>query len=150
LHLHLPPSSAHSPGTLKSLTFGNLQRHWKQHTHTSDYVNMASAFRQHLLARGHHSKDIDPIFLAAAHHIDTAPERPNSNARAAPKLFLHWEYHPKDLPRQHIRSLFNETCSPTLSRAQTVKGNPPQLGRLTIAYCIPNQKALAIPSVKPK
>jgi len=109
---------------------------------------MASAFRQHLLARGHYYKDADSIFLAVAYHIDAAPERPSSNARAAPKLFLQWEYHPKDLPRQHIRSLFNETCSPTLSRAKTVKGNTPQLGRLTML--IPNRKALATPSVKPK
>ena len=148
LHLYLPPSSAHSPGTLKSLIFGNLQRYWKQNTHTSDYVNMASAFRQHLLARGHHSKDVDSIFLAAAHHIDAAPERPSSNERSAPKLFLHWEYHPKDLPRQHIRSLFNETCGPTLSRAKTMKGNTPQLGRLTIAYSKPKSIGNALCQTK--
>jgi len=148
LHLYLPPKSAHSPGTLKSLIYGNLQRYWKQNTNTSDYTSMASKFRQHLLARGHTAKDIDHIFLAAAQHIDTAPERPTVNKRTAPKLFLHWEYHPKDLPRQRIRSLFNDTCAPVLKEARTSKGNSPQIGRLTIAYSKPKSIGNALCQTK--
>jgi hypothetical protein len=148
LHLYLPPRSAHSPGVLKSLIYGNLQRYWKQNTHASDYTKMTSDFRQHLIARGHKSEDIDPIFLAAATHIDTAPERPTANARSAPKLFLHWEYHPQDLPRHHIRTLFNETCSSVLSEARTIKGKKPQLGRLTIAYSKPKSIGNALCQTK--
>jgi len=148
LHLYLPPDSAHSPGVLKSLIFGNLQRYWKQNTHTSDYTKMATDFRQHLLARGHRSSDIDPIFLAAATHIDTAPERPNVSVGTAPKLFLHWEYHPKDLPRKQIRSLFNETCGAALATALTPKGKRPHLGRLTIAYSKPKSIGNALCQTK--
>jgi hypothetical protein len=43
-------------------------------------------------------------------------------------LFLHWEYHPRDITRSEIRAVYNTVLAPTIS--------DPPLGiqRLTIAY----------------
>jgi hypothetical protein len=137
LHLHLPPTSAHTPGVLKSLIYGSTQRYWKQNTNTSDYTNMISQLRQHLLARGHIPSVIDPLFLEAAGHIDRPKNNP-AKQTAAPQLFLHWEYHPKDIPRQQLRTIFNSTCAQAFAEARTPRGNKPLTSRLTIAYSKPN------------
>ena len=137
LHLYLPPTSAHAPGVLKSLIFGNLQRYWKQNTSATDYTKMALDFRHHLLARGHSPEVIDNIFMEAASHIDKTPAHPQSSGRSKPKLFLHWEFHPRDIPRRQIRSIFSRSCSNILSSARTLTGKKPELGRLTIAYSKP-------------
>ena len=47
------------------------------------------------------------------------------------KLFIHWTYHPRDIGRQVIRQIFNETLAPTLSESGL------NVGRLTIAYSAP-------------
>ena len=139
LHLYLPPTSAHAPGVLKSLIFGNLQRYWNQNTHTSDYTKIAKAFRLHLLARGHSEAIIDSIFLEAASHIDKRSNRTchPSLSKSQSKLFLHWEYHPRDIPQRQIRSIFMNTCGPVFSNARSRNGKTPDLGRLTVAYSRP-------------
>jgi hypothetical protein len=139
LHLYLPPTSAHAPGVLKSLIFGNLQRYWKQNTHTSDFSKIASDFYQHLLARGHNPATVSKIFLDAALHLDNSTQRPSTNrpSKSNPKLFLHWEFHPKCIPLHQIRSIFNETCQEVLSTAHSASGKKPTIGRLTVAFSKP-------------
>lgn len=134
LHLYLPPTSAHAPGVLKSLIFGNLQRYWKQNSLAADYTKMATDFRHHLLARGHTPEVLDKIFIEAASHIDNTSNNTKTVGNSKPKLFLHWEFHPKDISRRQIRSIFQETCSQTLSSARTLTGKKPEIGQLTIAY----------------
>jgi hypothetical protein len=63
LFLYIPPTSAHPPGVLKSIVYGNLQRFWKQNTHRSDFVRVAGQFAQHLIARGHHPDVVRELFL---------------------------------------------------------------------------------------
>ena len=46
-------------------------------------------------------------------------------------LFVHWEYHPRDIPRKTIRQIFEETLAPVLLES----GLPKR--RLTIAYSTP-------------
>ena len=46
-------------------------------------------------------------------------------------LFVHWEYHPRDIHRKVIRQIFEETLAPVLSES----GLPNR--RLTIAYSTP-------------
>ncbi len=66
LHLYLPPTSAHPPGVLKSLIYGNLRRFWLQNTLVTDYIDIAKQFAEHLIARGHKREKITAIFEAAA------------------------------------------------------------------------------------
>jgi hypothetical protein len=44
LHLYLPPNSAHPPGVIKSLIYGNLRCYWLQNTHIEDYITIAKQF----------------------------------------------------------------------------------------------------------
>jgi hypothetical protein len=133
LHLYIPPNSAHSPGVLKSLIFGNVFRYWLQNSHTSDFVQVTTDFYRHLLNRGWKQEVLTPLFTQAADEITTRATKssaPSSSARRTDErqLFLHWEYHPRDISRYDIRSVYNDILAPVLAA--------PPLGiqRLTIAY----------------
>jgi hypothetical protein len=123
LHLYIPPRSAHPHGVLKSLIFGNLQRYWHQNTSREDFVQISTSFYRHLFNRGYTPSVITPIFqeaaakiqsktLQAAQHGDqlwlTPPTTPNDH------LFIHWDFHPRDISRPTIHQVFSETLTPLL------------------------------------
>jgi hypothetical protein len=133
LHLYIPPESAHSPGVIKSLIFGNVFRYWLQNSQTSDFIRVTREFYCHLLNRGYKSELLNPLFRQAAALISarrpktSTPGRTGGN-NAQRQLFLHWEYHPRDISRHEIRAAYNTILAPLLAA--------PPLGvqRLTIAY----------------
>ncbi len=47
------------------------------------------------------------------------------------RLFIHWEYHPRDVGRRAVRQMFEETLAPALEES----GLP--VKQLTIAYSTP-------------
>jgi hypothetical protein len=136
LHLYIPPESAHSQGVLKSLIFGNVFRYWLQNSNTTDFITTTRDFYGHLLNRGYKTTVLSPIFRAAAEKIHQRAQKIEQHTRAKetnPKqLFLHWEFHPRDITRYEIRSVFNTTLAPIIS-------NPPLgIKQLTIAYTNPS------------
>ena len=133
LHLYIPPESAHSPGVLKSLIFGNVFRYWLQNSHTSDFIGATKDFYCHLLNRGYKPEVLTPIFHLAADKITARANKipatsSGAGTTAEQQLFLHWEYHRRDITRYELRSVYNDILAPLLAE--------PPLGirRLTIAY----------------
>lgn len=111
LFLYLPPHSAHPPGVLRSLVFGNLSRFHEQNTNTKDYKQLVTEFAGHLIARGHDFEDLKPLFLEAAAKLDSPkPTIMQTSAPAAtPPLILHWPYHPNGVPSAEIQRLYRQT-----------------------------------------
>jgi hypothetical protein len=109
LHLYLPPTSAHPPGVLKSLIYGNLQRFWLQNTLVTDYIDIAKQFAEHLIARGHKREKITAIFEAAATKLDKLLQKKKERKDVGETLFLHWTWHPRCISRPKLRLLYNET-----------------------------------------
>ena len=138
LHLYLPGPSAHPLGCLKGTIFGLLCCYREQNTLHSDYLHFATTLYRHLLARSHRSEDILPIFLQA-HRKILAPtshptQQPTTPTLALPptnerRLFLHFKFHPNDIPRSTIRRLYDKHCAP-FERKLRIK-------RPTIAYSRP-------------
>ena len=110
LFLYIPPTSAHAPGVLKSIVYGNLQRFWRQNTHRSDFVRVAGQFAQHLIARGHHPDIIRELFLEVGARLSRPPTS-CTNVDPRKTLFFHWEYHPNGISRRDIRRAYQEICS---------------------------------------
>jgi hypothetical protein len=140
LHLYIPPTSAHPKGVLKSLIFGNLQRYWTQNSRRDDFIFAASAFYGHLLNRGYTNEVLAPTFQEAAATIDNKSKKlavlgeqlwDPSTVPTPNHLFIHWEYHPRDIGRQVIRQTFDETLAPALSESGLT------VNQLTIAYSVP-------------
>jgi hypothetical protein len=108
LHLYIPPTSAHPPGVLKSIIFGNLRRYWQQNTYISDYITIAKQFAERLIARGHDKDTIINTFTIAAKKLDgflNNKQRRNNNET----LLLHWTWHPRCISKSKLRLLYNET-----------------------------------------
>ena len=85
LYLYIPPHSAHQPGIVKSLIFGQLQRYWLQNTYVEDYQHFTSLLLNRLLDRGHTHKNLQPIFLQAAAKIEKTTLLKNNPQLQHPK-----------------------------------------------------------------
>jgi hypothetical protein len=111
LYLYIPPSSAHPPGVLKSIIFGNLRRYWQQNTSIDDYISIARQFADRLEARGHKRSTITDLFMEATRVFDSRQHttKPTADIKANENgLYLHWEWHPKGISRQQLRQAYTE------------------------------------------
>lgn len=104
LHLYIPPSSAHPPGVLKSIIFGNLRRYWQQNTNSDDYTSIASQFADRLVARGYSREVLTPLFLEASSNF----EKVKLETAETKNLYLHWTWHPKDIPSSSFHSAYKQ------------------------------------------
>ena len=138
LHLYIPAHSAHNKGVLKSLIFGNMLRYWIQNSHFVSFAAIANDFFNHLLDRGYTVDTLAPIFEEVANTLDHESRSEmlqrlaNRDTLVQPpkesRLFLHWEQHPRGIPRKLIRQLFNTHLAPVLSQT------PLNIRQFTIAY----------------
>ena len=159
LHLYIPNNSAHTPGVLKGMIYGNLRRFKEQNSRKEDYLAIAKKFHTHLLNRGYTKEKITPIFLEAVKSFEKTEQKMNiSKESMKNNVFLHFQYHPRDISRQQIQSIFNKTCmkenidEPSLRHLQD--DDPPlgnggllQLERATLAYSrAPNIRDKVCPS----
>jgi len=103
LHLYIPPSSAHPPGVLRSLIFGNLQRYWKQNTYVADFVDIAKQFANRLIARGYEKNNIEQIFIEIAKKLDNLAKTRRADDDT---LYLHWTWHPRCISKPKLRLLY--------------------------------------------
>ena len=110
LFLYLPPHSAHPPGVLKSLVYGMLGRFQRQNSNRNDYVRLVRQFAQQLMARGHDIIQLRPLFLQAANHLDLKTRHPSTKTDTD-ALFLAWPYHPRGIPRQELRAIYDRTLA---------------------------------------
>jgi len=106
LHLYIPPSSAHPPGVLKSLIFGNLQRYWEQNTYVSDFTDITKQFATRLIARGYDKHTIKRLFNEAAKKLDNFVKHQKTNSDT---LYLHWLWHPRCIAKPKLRLLYKNT-----------------------------------------
>jgi len=106
LHLYIPPSSAHPPGVLKSLIFGNLQRYWEQNTYVSDFTDITKQFATRLIARGYDKHAIERLFNEAAKKLDNFVKQQKTNSDT---LYLHWLWHPRCIAKPKLRLLYKNT-----------------------------------------
>ena len=102
LFLYIPPTSAHTPGVLKSTILGNLRRFWCQNTNRQDYVQVAKQFADRLVARGHDPTNIRNLSMEAAAVIDSEMSNGTHHKCVHPSaprntIFFHAEYHPRGI-----------------------------------------------------
>ena len=135
-YLYIPPHSAHPPGVLTGLIFGNTYRIYKLCSDKSDQERLIQQFYRRLLVRGYKTAHILPLFHKAALRA-----RPNASVHTKPKpslsdmLFLHMQYHPNDPPSRSIQSLWkNVMLQPTYKKHLQTFTNTK---RLIIAYSRP-------------
>jgi len=100
LHLYIPPNSAHPPGILKSIIYGNLQRYWLQNTNIIDFMEIAKQFAERLITRRYDKEKITNLFHKAARKLDGTTKIKRTNEDT---IYLHWTWHPRDLNQSKAR-----------------------------------------------
>ena len=108
LYLYIPPLSAHPRDMLRGLIFGRLRAYHKQNTDIKDYYKMAFLLKKRLEDRGWQWKDFKKIFSDAHRRIVGIDTKKKKKSVGQP-IFLHTQFHPRGLQRQHYRDIFNKT-----------------------------------------
>lgn len=136
LYQYIPPTSAHPRNMMKGIVYGLLRQYKRQNTLNSDYINQAKLLFKRHVARGWNKADMKQYILDADAKLSattqlqsTATERttpPNNKSR----VFLHWQYHPNDIPRNVLRSLYDKYCKEHFEKLLGIT-------QFTIAYSRP-------------
>jgi len=112
LYLYIPPISAHPTSCFEGLIVGELLRYWKQNSSKQDFINITNNFISRLLQRGHFLEDLIPILRSAAATIDNAAnniQEQSIDSKSDETLYIHWQFHPKDINKSKIRQIYNTT-----------------------------------------
>jgi hypothetical protein len=155
LHLYIPPHSAHPPGMLKGVIFGELNRIHSLCSDPADRHSRALDLYRRLLGRGYKRPDISPIFDAALSKLAT--EKSSTAATAVRDqeeqepvslrpIFLKIQYHPNDPPSSVFQKAFDYNMRnpprryrqthrpPPLHMVRTLRGQPLGLNKMTVCY----------------
>lgn len=139
LHLYIPAHSAHPPGLITGIVYGNIFRIHTLCSVEDDILAKTKMFFHRLLVRGYQRKDITPLFKAAIQRAK-AYTGPKPKAAKDPMGFmlLHLQYHPKNPPSRELQQAWRDHISnpdppygKPLSKVRIpFTGNPPtRLGR---------------------
>ena len=150
LFLYIPLHSAHPPGVTKSIIFSLLQSYWQQNLDIKDYTKMITLLRQRLIARGHQPSSIDPVFRECGLHLRRKMNMLNAATTSSEtdtiqtRLFFHIPFHPRDISRIKLQSLYQTHCNTPDERGESFctgfknqKGQQMKIDKLTIAYSRP-------------
>jgi hypothetical protein len=132
LYLYIPPHSAHPPGVLSGLVYGNIFRIQRLCSEEYDRLRLTKEFYQRLLVRGYKSSQISPLFLKAQLNATQCRQPKELGSNTA---FLHVPYHPNNPPSHQLQNLWKEQMIHPRYRQhlQTLTG----VNRLIIAYSRP-------------
>ena len=136
-YLYIPPHSAHPAGMINGIIYSLLRTYWRQNTKYSDFVHFSSLlFRRHCL-QGWNQDVLKRIFSSALNKLYKSLEAPTPAPVTAPEeissrehLFLHMQYHPRDIPKSDIRKIYSEVCEELFAEELDIK-------QFTIAYSRP-------------
>jgi len=118
LYLYIPPNSAHPPGILTGHVYGEVLRIHRLCMDEDDIANRVKIFYDRLIARGHTSSSLLPLFkkaLANARKFLTTSEEERLALKQAKheeskrQLYFHVEYHPQGPTSNEVQKLFNNT-----------------------------------------
>ena len=121
-YLYRPPTSAQPASILYSLIFGTLHRYWWQNTYKEDFTKYCTLFYHRLLARGHTTISLRPLFMKASKAVESSTlPNPRPGTVKCPEinrnlLFIHLPFSPQHPPTRDIRELVN-TFSTNLKTA---------------------------------
>jgi hypothetical protein len=127
LHLYIPPMSAHPRGCIKGTIFSLVLRYFRQNTYRKDFIYYVGLLYFRTLERGWDRELMRELILEATERAENNTNNTKQSATTKvlkDTLFLHFQFHPDDLSRQHIRSEFEEhlgkICKDELGITRTV------------------------------
>ena len=110
-YLYIPPHSAHPPGVLTGLIYGNVHRIYTLCSDSVEQKRLLSQFYQRLIVRGYKQSAISPLFIKAAIRFGINTSSPNiintkTTTSFADTIFLHLPFHPGNPSSSDIQQLY--------------------------------------------
>ena len=112
------PLSCQPDYVLKSFIYGAIHRYFWQNSLEEDFVNMVTLLKQRMENRGHHHRNLLPLFHQALQKVASSSlpnPRPtinqklqNSNNSNNDMLFLHLPYHPNNPTRPELQEILSQ------------------------------------------
>jgi hypothetical protein len=147
IYQYLPPRSAHPPGVISGLIFGNIYRTYMLCSKQSDVEQKLRLFFHRLRVRGWEHSTLEPLFVRgiekAQQKLGLLPAPPESTADLdEDRIFCHVSYNPWDPPSALIQqtwqtAFMNPLHQPHINQLDDrVRGRPKRyrFGRMTVAY----------------
>ena len=121
---------------IKGVIFGTIRRYFEQNSNKEDFISITKLFFQRLVARGWDPSIIKPIFISAYNKIKNPSTTKTTNESPSPstgrgQLFIHFIYHPLDIPRRQVRKIYEDELQDTIM--QEINSD----AKLTICYSRP-------------
>ncbi len=148
LYLYIPPTSAHPPGNITGLIFGNILRIFQLCSCPNDIKTRMRVFFRRLRNCNYPPEVLIPLFEKAVENAKTYLRRtPAEHAwrkqltadSSKRRVFLHLPYHPNDPTSKEIQRLWrHHVMTPPgdtpLNELVNFRGSKLPVDRLTIAY----------------
>ncbi|KAL7548610.1 hypothetical protein ACHAWF_011884 [Thalassiosira exigua] len=112
LYLYLHHASAHPPGVLKGMIYGEVRRYYLQ-TQGAWTISRWSFYSSSDCERGGTSPLLRKIILDAANRLELPElemQQQDDGVKSRDRLFLHMQYHPHGVLRHDLCSAFNVAC----------------------------------------
>ena len=143
-----------TPNMIKGIIYSLMRSYYRQNTLESDYHNMAVKLFERHVARGWDRTLIKSLILEAQQRIKStplptqtttpAPVQPQplpGQPRVVDTLYLHWQYHPNDITRKQLRTIYETTCKKKIEDTLDIK-------KLVVAFSKPPNLKEAITKAK--
>ena len=127
-YLYIPPHSAHTPSMIKGTVYSLLNTYFKQNSKFEDFKYFSSLLFKRLQMQGWDPAVLRGLFSTALHSILDKPHKVPSQAAGPASalsndelLFLHMEFHPRDIPRRRVREIYSQECEKTFEADVGIK-----------------------------
>ena len=136
-YLYIPPQSAHPPGVLNGLIFGNVFRFYTLCSDTGDADHFLRLFYSRLIRRGYKRTRILPIFRRA---LDRARAgRPPKEPLDPTIMFCHLPFYPDNPSSSIVQTYFKDIVlkppwKTTLALVKNKAKVPTGIDRMIVAY----------------
>jgi hypothetical protein len=113
-YLYILSTSTHPEACFQGTIMGNIIGYWKQNSSPEAFGALPKQFTDRLSRRGCEVKAFMHGIEKATQYVDenlTCKTTKMVAKKEEGTLFLHWQYHPKDITHQPPRRLYNETLA---------------------------------------
>ena len=146
LYQYIPPYFAHPKNMIKCILCSLLCTYYIQNTKTNDYLDIVMLLYQRHVARGWDRAIIKRHILDADQRVrekETEKEKeptpttlpinlptnlPTNTCTGT--MYLHWVYHPNDIPRRRIQTIYDSCCGEIIQEEVGIE-------KMIIAYSRP-------------
>ena len=120
-YLYIHQHSAHTPGMINGIIFSLLKMYYQQNSEYSNFLKFTNLLFKRHIKQGWDQAVLKDVFESAltklfntGHSPIPIANGPALSVNPQECLFFHMEFHPRDIPREQVRRIYQESCGDVL------------------------------------